>query len=127
MPLKKLEKPTIVYLAYHRCEPNDFLSFRKELVACATTNIHKRDIAVDLSGESIIGDSEILLLSNIAHFFLGTNRHLHLIAGEPVRRKLEANSLHTSGNVMLYDNHDAFIKSLNTPVNQEKKPETPRG
>ena len=117
MPLKKLEKPTIIYLAYHRCEPADFLSFRKELVACVTSNNHNRDIAVDLSGESIIGDSEILLLSNIAHSFLGTNRHLHLIAGEPVRRKLESNSLHASMNVLLYDNHETFLKSLNTPVN----------
>lgn len=120
MPLKKFEKSTIIYLVYHRCEPADFLSFRKEISVYATAKSNRRDIVVDLSLESIIGDGETLLLSNVAHSFLGTNRRLHLIAGEPVRRKLESNSQFTSGNAVLYNNHEAFMKSLKTPVNQEK-------
>jgi hypothetical protein len=112
MPIKKLEKASFVYMAYSRKTPDDFLAFRKELVSCATISKNK-DIVLDLTDDDTIGDGEVLLLTNIANSFSGTQRKIWVLAPKAVQQKLENQHLFKTGNAAGYENRDDLLKNLN--------------
>lgn len=117
MPLQKLEKGSFVYLVYCRKTPDDFLEFRKELVSCATTDLRKRGIVLDLTNEETIGDGEVLLLSNIVRSFAGTKRKLWILGPKGVQRKLESQHIFKTGNAVGYENREELLQSLNNVLN----------
>jgi hypothetical protein len=112
MPLKKLEKPGLVYIAYCRKGFEDFEEFKVVLETLAKENDQQRSVTVDLTKSSGITDGEIGVLAKLIKGFQGTKRYLMIVATETIKAKIEATNLFKTGNVELYDNHLALFEGM---------------
>ena len=98
MPVREIEKPDFIYLAYRKRGFAEFIEF-KDSIESAIKKGKERDIIVDLSQDYMITEEEIELLAKVIGNFHGTSRHLRVIANNSTKQKLETMNLFRMGNI----------------------------
>jgi hypothetical protein len=112
MPVKSLEKPEYVYVAYCRNEFLDFIEFRRTIEAIVQKVDEQRDIIIDLTRAGNISEWELSVLANIVKRFQGTKRYLKIIVDESKKTKIESTNMLKAGNISI---HTSFISLSEKP------------
>jgi hypothetical protein len=111
MPVRKIEKPDFIYLAYRRRSFAEFIEL-KNAIESAMKEAKERDIIIDLSQDYMITEEEMELLMKVLSQFRGTSRHLKIIANNSTKQKLETMNAFKTGNIFIYENPLLAFNSL---------------
>jgi hypothetical protein len=111
MPVRKIEKPDFIYLAYRRSGLAEFIDL-KNAIESAMKEAKERDIIIDLSQDYMIAEEEMELLMKVLRQISGTSRHLKIIANNSTKQKLETMNVFKTGNIFIYENPLLAFNSL---------------